>query len=282
MKVTTLKKSILLTIACIGTGLAPSALAAHATNFLDALQNEVTTRLNNVSDSTPAAEKRALTSASRTLSHNSGTLSSDLGELASSATALNNAFPGDATFGSLENDAVNNYSAEAQSELNAVADRAGTNAIPPALSNQLSQAQASLDRANDSSNSIPVRARAVSFALNKIRVADILATHLFKAPLSLDGTTLTLKGRESDHDAFNVTLSSNHSYVIAANGMEAEEDGTWDYARTSSNTGTLTLMPTGGGAHTLDLKFANSTKGTFTGQNAGGEAVRGVFTIASP
>jgi len=221
MKEITLKKTVLLTIACVGIGLAPSARADHATNFLDSLATEVGTRLDNADTNTTKAEQRALTSASRTLNRNSKTLGADLGLLASSATTLDKAFPGDATFGTLENEAVNNYSAEAQSELNDVEARAGTNDFPRALSNQVVQAQSALDRANNDSNSIPVRARAVAFALNKIRSADRLAGRLFKAPLSLDDTTITLSGRESDHDAFNVSLLSDHSYVIADNGDES-------------------------------------------------------------
>ena len=104
-----------------------------------------------------------------------------------------------------------------------------------------------------------------------------------RGDVSLDDTTITLKGRESDHDAFNVTLHSDHTYVIADNGDEAEEDGNWSYDRTSASTGLLTITPTGGGgAHTLDLKFANSTKGTFTGETAGGESVRGSFKVSTP
>lgn len=283
MKSLTLKKTILLIIAFAGTGLAPAARADHVTNFLDPLVTEVSTRIDNADTNSTKAETRALNSASKILNRNTKTVSKDLSALGSAANVLDKAFPDDPTFGPLENEAVNNFAAEAQSELDAVAARGGTNDLPKALSNQLAQAQAALDHASEgSSNTIPVRARAVSFALNKIRAANNLANRLFKAPLSLDGTVVTLSGRESDHDAFDVTLNSDGTYVIPANDQEDEEDGTWSYERTSATTGTLTLTPIIGAPHTLDLKFSKSTKGTFTGQtSAGDETVKGKFSIAS-
>ena len=279
MKSSTLKKTLLLTIASVGMGLAPAARAAHATNFLDTLANELTTRLEDTNAA--AADQRALNTASRTLNRNSSTLAADLGLLATAGTGLGNAFPDDATLAALENDALNNYRAEALAQLNAIDNRIGTNEVPPNLNNQIVDAQDALVRANDSSNSIPVRARAVAFALNKIRVANIQTGRLIKAPDSLDGTVITLKGSESDHDAFNVTLRADHTYTIAENGDEPEENGTWSYSRTGLATGTLALSPTSGGSHTLDLKFSNSSKGSFTGQTSAGEDVKGKFSIST-
>jgi hypothetical protein len=279
MKSSTLKKTLILTIAYVGMGLAPIVRADHAASFLDPLATELATRLEDTN--TSAEDQRALNTASRTLSRNSSTLSADLGLLATAATGLGNAFPEDTTLAGLENDALNNYRAEALAQLDDINNRFGTNDVPPNLNNQIVSAQDALVRANDTSNSIPVRARAVAFALNKIRVANIQAGHLIKAPDSLDGTVITLKGRESDHDAFNVTLNSDHTYTIAENGDEAEENGTWSYSRTSHTNGTLTLSPTGGGSHTLDLKFSNSSKGSFTGETSEGEGVKGRFSIAN-
>jgi hypothetical protein len=282
MKVTSWTKTILLTITSFGLGLAPTARADHATNFLDALIAEVDARAANTDSNSPA-EQRALNSASKILNRNSTTLVKDLGLLASAATALNKRFPDDSTFAGLENDAVNNYGAEAESEIDAVASLAGTNDLPRALSNQLAKAQAALDRAAESSsNSIPVRARAVAFALNKIRIADKLGHRLFKAPLTLDGVTVTLSGRESDHDSFDVVLNSDGTYTIADNGDEAEQNGNWTYERTSATTGRLTLTPNPGAGdpYTIDLKFSKSTKGTFTGEETGGdETQKGKFSI---
>src|SRR4051794_36944759 len=177
MKVTTLKKSVLLTIACAGIGLAPSARAEHATTFLDNLLGDVTNRLAVVDSNTPAAERQALTSAQSILNRNSKTPAADAGVLASASTVLDARFTNDATFTAEETDALNSFNGEAQNQLAAVNDLIGTNGTPRPLSNQLSQAQGALDRANNESNSIPIRARAMALALNKIRVANIIASH---------------------------------------------------------------------------------------------------------
>lgn len=279
MKVTSMKNTILLTIAIVGMGLAPTARAAHATTFLDSLTAEITTRLETP-DIYTAAEQRALNSASKSLSKNTTTAGADLGVLASASTALGKAFTNDTTLDTLGNDALNSYITEAQADLNEVANEIGTNNAP-SINNQLASAQDALDRANDTSNSVPVRARAVAFALNKLRVANIQLGKLFKAPSSLDGSVIALRGRESDRDAFNVTLNSDHTYTIAANDEDVEETGNWTYERTDTSTGTLTLSPTGGGSHTLNLKFANNSKGTFTGEAASSEEVKGSFSVAA-
>jgi hypothetical protein len=274
MKVTTLKKTVLLALVCAGTMLTSAVQAAHYTNFLDTLETEVATRIENITEETTAQERRALNAASKILSRNTRSLGADLGVLASASTALDSAFAEDETLNTLENDAVNNYAAAAQEQLNNVAARAGDTEMPRALSNLLSQAQAALDRAADTSNSIPVRARAVAFALNKIRAADNVAKRTFKAPLSLEGSTVTLNGR----GGFGVTLDSNGTYTIPG---DPEETGTWSYERTGAKTGTITASPSSGGTHTLNLTFANSTRGTFAGTTAADESVRGTFTVSN-
>jgi hypothetical protein len=254
--------------------MAPAAQAAHATNFLDALQTDVEARLAAVDENTPANERRALTSASRTLNRNSRTLSADLGLLASSATALNVGFPGDATFEGEEEAALDAYAAEAQAQLDATAALAGTNQMPRNISNQLVQAQAALERGNDTSNSVPVRARSIAFALNKIRVAHLQATRFFRAPASLD-KTVTLNGRGGQV----VTLESNHRYTIPSDA--GDENGSWSYERTSSRTAIITLDPDAVGvdSRTINLKFNTSTRGAFRGTNAEGDPFNGTFTI---
>ena len=265
-------KTILLGI-IIGTGTVQTIYADHATNFLDSLQANVSERLAN-SDTNSGAEKRALASADKILNRNSRTLNADLGLLAQASTALSRSFADDLSFSTDEEVAVTAYSAEAQARLNAVGDITGTNDVPRPIANQLSQAQAALDRANDTSNSIPVRARAVAFALNKIRVADLQARRLFRAPVSLDDT-VTLNGRGGN----NVTLEGSHVYTIS--GDPTDEVGTWSYERTGANTATITLNPTTGeDAHAINLKFTSSNKGTFSGTTASGDPFRGTFTIS--
>jgi hypothetical protein len=273
MKVTKLIKIGLFGV-IIGLGAIQTVHADHATNFLDALQANVAERLEN-SDTNSAAEKRALAAANKILNRNSSTLNGDLGQLAQAATALSRQFPEDLAFSTEEEVAVTAYSAEAQARLNAVGDIAGTNALPRSVTNLLNQAQTALDRANDTDNTIPVRARAVAFALNKIRVADLQAHRFFKAPLSLDDT-VTLNGR---NNSGTVTLDGTHAYTIT--GDPTDELGTWSYERTSATTATITLNPTTGeDQRTIDLKFTNSTHGTFTGTTASGDPFRGTFTIS--
>jgi hypothetical protein len=266
MKLTILTKTVLLAIASVGIGLAPTAQAEHATNFLDALQMDVNDRLANAETNT-AAERRALTTAAHTLDRKTKTLGADLGALASAATTLQKGFSNDVTLTAEEELALTQYSAEAHAQLDAVNALAGTNEFPKSISNQLNQAVAALDRGDATSNSVPVRAKAIAFALNKIRVANLQAHRLFKAPLSLN-SDVTLHARSLD-----VALDGGGSYEIAG---DPPETGTWTYERTSPTTGQVTLS--GGG--TFNLKFANANGGTFTGEK-GGENLRGRFTVSA-
>lgn len=275
MKVTTITNTIVLFVALLGFGMAPATQAQHATNFLDALQADVEARLAAVDENTTVGERRALTSASRTLNRTSRTLSADLGLLSKAATALNTGFPDDAAFAAEEEAALSAYAAEAQLQLDTTAALAGTNDIPQSINNQLTQAQAAIDRGTDGSNSVPVRAKSLAFALNKIRVANIQMTRTFKAPLSIDDN-VNLNGRGGQ----SVTLESNGSYTIPGDG--GDETGTWSYERTSNKTGTITLNPNGGDSRTINLKFNNTTRGTFQGTNAAGDAFNGTFTITEP
>ncbi len=269
MKVITLKKPILLTIALVGLGLAPTARAAHAADFLDPLQTEISTRLDNLPDDTEASVRRALNKANATLNRNSKTLNADLGLLAQAGTALASGLPDDGTLNGLQNDALNAYSGEAQNQLNAVVERIGTNDPPTALSKQLQQAQAALDRGNEGTNSTSVRAKSIAFALNKIRVAGILATRLFKAPVTLTDKVVTFTSRQSS----TIVLASNGTYIIG-DADAPDETGTWDYGRTSASTGVVTLS----GGHTLNLKFANGNGGTYT-EATGDGTVHGKFSV---
>ena len=275
MKVTTITNTIVLFLALTGFRMAPAAQAAHATNFLEGLQTDVENRLAVVDENTPANERRALTSASRTLNRNSRTLSSDLGLLASSATALNVGFPGDSAFEAEQEVALDLYAAEAEAQLDATAALAGTNQMPRNISNQLAQAQAALDRGNDTSNSVPVRARSIAFALNKIRVANLQATRFFRAPPSLAGKTVTLNGRGGQA----VTLESNGSFTIP--GDPADETGTWSYERIGPRDAVITLTPTVGSPRAINLRFSTPTRGTFRGTNADGDRFNGTFAITN-
>ncbi len=286
MKLNLLKKTVLLSIISAGMGLAPTTRAAHFTNFLDALSAEVGDRLATIDEDTnsTAADKRALNSAANILDRNTKTLQADLSALAAAATVLNTRFSNDVELTTLESQAVVNYSGEANAELGALNSLLDALSAPPSISNQITQAQEALNRGNADSNSVPVRARAISFALNKLRVAAMQARRLIKAPASLAGHVITITGRESDHDRISITLESNGTYTIPDNGDEGEETGTWSYERTGTATGTVTLTPLtpiGAGSHVLNLKFNSASSGSLaTGsQTAGGETIRGNFSI---
>jgi hypothetical protein len=272
MKVTKLTKTVLLAIALVGIGLAPTARAAHATNFLDVLQMDVTDRLANA-DTNTAAERRALTTAARTLNKNTKTLAADLGVLASAATTLHKGFSNDVVLTAEEELALSLYSNEAHAQLATVIALAGPNPFPKSISNQLNQAQAALDRGDASSNSVPVRAKAIAFALNKIRVASLQAHRLFKAPLSL-GSGATISTRSGD-----IVLNGDGTYTIG-DPSAPDETGTWTYERTSPNTALVTLSSGGTVIGTLNLKFANANGGTVTGEK-GGENLRGRFSVTT-
>jgi hypothetical protein len=269
MKVITLKKAILLTIAVVGMGLAPTADAAHATEFLDPLHMEITTRLENLPDETEPAVRRALQKANAALNRNTRTLSADLGALSQAGNALASALADDGTLNGLQNDALNAYSSEAQSQLNDLLALIGTSEAPRSLSNQLNQIQAALDRGNDGANSTAVRAKAISFALNKIRVGTILATRTFKAPVSLTDKVVTLTSRQSGA----IVLDANGTYTIG-DPTAPDETGTWTYDRLTSNAAVVTLS----GGHTLNLKFAKPTNGTYSEETEGG-TIRGKFIV---
>ena len=272
MKLIPMNYGILLALAC-SVAIAPTTRAAHAADYLDPLAADVAARLESPPVDLTAEQGRALNSAAKTLSRESKTLAADLNLLAKAATSLDAAFPEDAAFSTLENNALNNYIAEAQAQINAINDRIGTNATPISVSNQLASALEALDRANDSSNSVPARARAVAFALNKIRVAEMQSARAFKAPTSLAGSTVTLTGK----GGFGVTLESNGTYTIPG---DPEETGTWTYERTGPATGVITASPSGGGTHTLNLTFSNATRGKFNGTTASDESVNGSFTVS--
>jgi hypothetical protein len=283
----TLKKTVLLTIGLAGLGLAPAIRADHATNFLDGLQNEVNNQIANTDTNITAAQRTALRRADDILDNDTETLRGDLSLLTEAAIVLNARWSN--YFLGYENQAVLDYANEAQARLNAVKALNGANDPPPALSNAINSAQHAIDRATEQTNSIPTRARAVRFALNKIRVAANLSHRLFKAPLSLDGKVLRVSAREFDRDRLTIVLAEDHTYRIPAHseefGENADELGTWSYERTGRSTARVTLTPNtppGSGAHVMNLKFNTRSKGEVlrTSRTATNESFSGHFTVS--
>lgn len=270
----TLGRTVLLSIICIGMALAPALRAAHSTEYLDAYQAAVNDRLANFEGS--AQEERALNAAARTLNRNTTTPATDLTKLASAATTLDRAFPEDEEFLIRGDEAIDSYTALAESQLAALNARIGENEVPTSLTRSLERIQASLDTANDENNTIPVRARAASKAFKTLQLATRAVDRIFKAPATLDGVDVTLTGR----GGFGVTLNAGNFYTIPG---DPEENGTWSYEPTGLKTGTIIATPNdgGGAVHTLNLTFATPTRGTFTGTTAAGEEVSGRFTVTA-
>jgi hypothetical protein len=254
---------------------APASQAAHVTTYLDQLDVAITTRLEDPS-LTPQ-QQRALMKGRQMLGRNTRTLSAEAALLGTVANTLKPAETNGAALVEAELIALNRYFSDAQAQYFALQSRASVGSEPPPapIARQLEKALEALDQSSASSNSMPVRAKALAFALNKLRAGDMLANRLIKAPASLSGEALVLKGRESDRDAVTIDLNANGTYVVPAHGDEPEETGTWGYIRTSANTGTVTLSTAGA---MLDLKFTRPNGGNFTG-TVGSESVKGRFTI---
>jgi hypothetical protein len=265
--------------------LAPAAHAAHATNFLNALRTEVTNRLATAGTNATARQKAALRAAGNVLSHNTKTLSADLSALATAATVLGTRFPNDATFASIESDALADYSAEAHAQLENAELHVGTNRISRLLSNQLARLQVALTNADNNSNGVPARARALARVFTQMRmpVAKILRmfpTIPFEAPASLSGG---LRAEEDEPVVNDQTI-----YEFFANGTyhadDPEELGLWTYQKTGTKTAVMNLTPnfpaTNMGPHTFNLTFTSATTGTYTGHSAvTGENFVGTFSL---
>jgi len=269
MKIKSLNKLVCVAFAFAGMGLAPAVHASHFTNFLDTLQSDVT---SHDTSALSAKQTGALKAATSILNRRSTTLSGDVNQLAAASKVLDNAFTSDATLSGDESTALNSFIAEAQTQRNDLNASASivTNGLPRGLSNQLTQIDAAITNAQDTGKSISTRARAVNFALTKIKSARLALSHLIKAPESLDGKSVAVT-EIAAHKPVRFTLNSDHTYT------NDTTTGTWSYARTSANTGTITLTEDGTSTtHVLDLVFRSSTSGKFTVEN---EDMRGTFVV---
>ena len=254
----TLTTLVSIAVACVGLGSASIARAAHFTNFLDALQAEVSARLETNED---VAERRALTSADKTLNRNSKKLSQDLGLFGSAVNTLNKTFSEeDEALANAENASFNAFLTEAESQLNAVHDGATIHTtIPRSLSNALAQADAAYSNAVNNTN-WAARVRALNLTFTKIRVAQIQLAKSIKAPESIEDSNVQVTARFPGERPFKFTLASDGTYAVG------EEVGTWSYARTSANTGVFTLTPDGGSSYAYDITFKSSKAGSLAGE----------------
>jgi hypothetical protein len=276
----------------------PLARAAHATNFLDALYQEVTNRVANPGTNSTAAQRAALRAASNILGRNTRTFSADLSALATAATVLNTRFESNATFTSLEEDAIADYAAEADAQLDTAELHVGTNAISRVLSNQLAGSRVALSNAVANSNGVPARARALARVFNKMRipVAKVLRmfpTVPFEAPTEMaTGRNLTLYENaivnEQNIFYFHTTGGEPPVRFLHYSTHNPEELGTWTYERLTPTTAVIhcNVTFTQAGArtppysHDIPLTFTSATTGTFTAVNCLNETVQGTFVLS--
>jgi hypothetical protein len=304
-------KGMIYILAMVGLGCSPKLSAAHATNFLDALQNEVTNRLASADTNVSRPELRALSNAARTLDRDTKTLSGDLGVLAAAATQLNTQFPEDETLADLETDAIADYSAVAHARLDGIFLWIGTNEISGRLSNQVVKADAALERADANTNGVPAQARALAQALNKILPVEKKVRSMFTAPpappvipppvapptnpppiippgtpgLAPDsiGTrfvTCYENAIVNEQSVFYFSTAQSGAQIY--NVHHPEELGLWTYMRTGTNTGVITVdpdYPDNAPQRPVNLTFTNTVSGTFTATTFFGEALQGTFRV---
>jgi hypothetical protein len=276
----------------------PTARAAHATNFLDQLQTEVMNRLANTNLSD--ADRRALTSADKSLSRNTKTLATDLTALSTAAKALEKQFPSNVTFAGLGGNAVDAYSDEAHAQLDDAELRIGTNSIPRGWSNQLAQVRTALTNADANTNGVAAQAKALAqvFARMQGLVAKIVKRFPtapivpFEAPAELaTGRNLTLSENAIVNDQtifyFHTTDGGGVVRFLHYTSHNPEELGTWTYERLTSTTAALHChvdytqagaMPPGYN-HDMSLTFTSASGGTFTGMNCLGQNIAGTFVL---
>jgi hypothetical protein len=293
--------------------------SAHATNFLDALYESVTNRLDTDTNLS-AAEERALSNAARTLERKTTTLPADLLALSAAATQLDGSFSEDATFSELEDDALADYSATARARLDEVYLWIGTNTVTKGLNNQVQKAESALDRAGGLSNGVPAQARSLASAFNKILSVEKKVRKQFDAPGPTTppitpppppppGTNSTpdyvppaavapgTPGLASDtfgtkhvdlyeNDVVNdqtvFYFSTAQSGAQIYNVHHPEELGLWTYVRTAANEGVIVVdpdYPDNAPRRPLFLTFTSATGGTFTGTTYFGQAVTGTFAV---
>jgi len=306
-----IKGTICITLTWAALALMPNAGAAHATNFLDALQSEVTNRLASAGTNETRAEIRALSNAARTLNRNTKTLSADLGLLATTVVQLHGPFADDAELAQLETDAIAAYSSEAHARLDSIYLWIGTNDVTRGLSNRVARAEAALEHADGETNGLAAQARTLAKAFNKILPVERKVRGLFPAPIIVPPPVVTnpppvqpppgvppgTPGLAPDSfgtrhvDLYENDVVNDQTvfyFSTAATGAQIynvhhpEELGLWVYIRTGADTGVIMVdpdYPDNAPQRPLYLTFTSANGGTFTGTTFFGQALQGTFAV---
>ncbi|HTD68790.1 MAG TPA: hypothetical protein VK846_19890, partial [Candidatus Limnocylindria bacterium] len=212
-------------------------------------------------------------------------------------------------FAELEAQAITDYSTEAHARLDGVFLWIGTNSVSRRLSNQVANAENALARADAATNSVPVQARAIAVAFNKILPAEKKVRSLFTAPVlpppvvppvvtnpppvippgtpglapdSIGTRYVNLYENAVVNDQTVFYFSTAQSGAQIYNVHHPEELGLWIYTRTGVNAGVITVdpdYPDNAPQRPLNLTFTSATGGTFTGTTFFGEALEGTFAV---
>jgi hypothetical protein len=201
--------------------------------------------------------------------------------LASAATVLNTRFPGDEEFVGLENLALFLYSTELSNRVDDISAVISTSSVPRSVSNLISQTLRAQAVAENTSNSVPVRARSLRLAYTKLAALTIQVRRTFgTAPAYIRADQkITLAEDAPVNDRTTYDLDGDSGTYHAD---QPEELGLWTYERRSKTTGVITVMPNfpqNDVPRPFLLTFDAPITGTFTGTNIVGEAIPGTFRI---
>jgi hypothetical protein len=295
------KRTVLIAAAAIALACGNSARAEHhATNFLDALEQEVDTRLENTEAELTRSQRSALRSAARTLDRTSTTLAGDARLLSSAAATLGSRFrDSEDPLATLPETTLESFLAEANAQLDDITARIGTNTVRSNIRSAVRSGSNSLLRAESSRHSVSSRARHVSSALSKFAYVNARITNLVANPPTggeepgpqpgpevpppapaFDGRQVELIEDAPVHSQskmhFDVTERGNFYHVD-----NPEELGTWTFS-SNGQTGRVTAIPNyprNDPPRDFNLTFDGPRTGTFVGTDINGDTVRGRFYL---
>jgi hypothetical protein len=283
------RKTVLALIIAVGLAWADTAKAAHATNFLDALQQEVTNRLADTEAELTRAQRRSLSSAARILNRDTRTLGADALLLASASATLRPHFrdPED-VLSALPLATFEAFKAEADAQLEDITTAIGTNRVSRAVRNCVLVGSNALERAERTNLTVSARASAVSVALKKFAFVQPRLTNLVSEPNAVappatiqhDKIELVENAPIHDQTKFWMPRAGENSGYY--NADIPEELGTWTYS-VRGDIGVVTVRPDypagNHGTREFHLTFTSATGGRFTGTNIEGSPMSGTFML---
>jgi len=271
-------RTVLVVFTSLAALMAFPVQAEHVTTYLEPLHAAVTNRLAETN--LTAGQTRALRAASKALSGHPDKPQAELGLLANAARTLNARFTNDFLFE--ENEALGSYSYDLNNLLDDIASVIGTNPVPRSVTNKLAQGTKALARGDNTSNSVPVRARALALSLTKLSAAAREVIRLLgPAPAAVEdrlAIRLDENAPVNDRTFYNFVVDG---WIWDSHGPNDEEElGLWTYTRTGPSNAIITAMPnypSNDVPRDFKLVFTNLDSGTFTGTNLHREFIQGGF-----